>query len=263
MDKAELKRIAVEAATERIVGTSSVPLRYVATLVKTMSGFVDEFKSLKESVFSKDNEMERRIKKLDEALSSYYKELARLSKIQGEKGDTGNPGRDGANGRDGRDTKEIDVYALKNQILSLIRQPEDGKDALIDDDRLEEMLEKVLEKHKERLENEVSSYRNQLAGKVYGKDTWARGGGDTVAAGSNITITNVNGQKVISSTGGSSTALIPVGPVNAVNNVFDVISRPSSVISDGITYFEGAGYSYAALTITLDVPPSQYIRYYS
>lgn len=65
-----------------------------------------------------------------------------------------------------------------------------------------------------------------------------------------------------SSSGGSSTPLTPIGTVNAVNAVFIVTARPSSVVADGITYFEGAGYSYSTLSVTLDVPPSQYIRYY-
>ncbi len=66
-----------------------------------------------------------------------------------------------------------------------------------------------------------------------------------------------------SSSSTSSTPLTPTGTVDGVNVTFGVVSQPTSVISDGITYFEGVGYSYAALVITLDVPPSQYIRYYS
>lgn len=53
----------------------------------------------------------------------------------------------------------------------------------------------------------------------------------------------------------------PTGTVNASNAIFGVTARPTSVISDGITYFEGAGYSYSSLQITMDIAPSQYIRY--
>lgn len=171
---------------------------------------------------------------------------------RGEKGDTivGPKGNDGRDGRDGRDGESIDPVIVAELAAQLITRPKDGKDS----PSLEAIVQAVIDllKESDALEidkrmigfrNEVASYRNQLAGKVYGKDTWARGGG--------------------SSSGGSSTPLIPTGTVDSVNATFGVTSRPSSVVSDGITYFEGAGYLYAALTITLDIPPSQYIRYYT
>jgi len=52
----------------------------------------------------------------------------------------------------------------------------------------------------------------------------------------------------------------PTGTVNAVNVTFTVASQPLYVVSDGITYFEGSGYSYSGGVITMEVPPSQYIR---
>lgn len=63
--------------------------------------------------------------------------------------------------------------------------------------------------------------------------------------------------------GAASTPLTPTGAVNGSNTVFTVVSEPSSVVADGITYYDGAGYTYAALTITMTTPPSQYIRYYA
>lgn len=205
MDKAELKRIAVEAAMERVVGTSTVPARYVASLIKSLGGLVDDFNAVKSSSFARETEMEKRIKELDKALSLYYTELSRLAQIKGEKGDTGISGKDGTNGRDGRDAKEIDIESLKNQVLKLIRQPENGKDAIIDDKRLEKMLDEKLKVHKERMESEVSSYRSQLAGKHYGENTWARGGGTTVSAGSNITLVpQEDGTLQINASGGGS-----------------------------------------------------------
>lgn len=58
----------------------------------------------------------------------------------------------------------------------------------------------------------------------------------------------------------SITATTPIGTINSVNTSFTVTAEPKWVVSDGITYFDGAGYTYAALSITMDVPPSQYIR---
>lgn len=89
-----------------------------------------------------------------------------------------------------------------------------------------------------------------------------RGGGDTVVAGSGVTITNtVNGNKQISATASGSVYYTPTGTVNSVNTTFTVTAQPSSVIADGTIYFEGAGYTYLAGTITMSNPPSQYIRY--
>ena len=55
------------------------------------------------------------------------------------------------------------------------------------------------------VENEISSYRNQLAGKQYGKDTYVRGGGMTMSAGSNITLVpKADGTVEINASGGGS-----------------------------------------------------------
>ncbi len=95
-----------------------------------------------------------------------------------------------------------------------------------------------------------------------------RGGGDTVAAGSNITISTVNGVKTISSTGGGgggggSLALVPETPpepVNASRIVFTVSAEPEYIVADGATLYDGEGYVYSNLTVTMGVAPSEYIR---
>ncbi len=185
--------------------------------------------------------------------------------------------------KEGRPGKDVDDESIFQRLLAKLPKPKDGKNAVIKDEHLRKVAamvktdtldyDRLLDLIKEKLtvkdipglSGEIASYRNQLAGKQYGKDTWARGGGDTVSAGTNVTITALSdGTKRISASGGgASSPLTPTGTVNAVNTVFGVLSQPASVVSDGITYFEGFGYSYAALNITLDVPPSQFIRYYA
>jgi hypothetical protein len=87
------------------------------------------------------------------------------------------------------------------------------------------------------------------------------GGGDLVRAGSGIAITTNNiGAKVISASGGVAWST-PTGTVNGTNTVFTVASEPTEVLSDGTIFVDGAGYSYAALTITLTNPPASFIRY--
>lgn len=58
----------------------------------------------------------------------------------------------------------------------------------------------------------------------------------------------------------SANVTIPTGTINGVNQVFTVTAKPLWVVSDGTTYFDANGYTYAALTITMDIPPSSYIR---
>lgn len=52
----------------------------------------------------------------------------------------------------------------------------------------------------------------------------------------------------------------PTGTVNGSNASFTVASQPTHVVSDGIYYVEGQGYSYSGGTITMDIPPSLFIR---
>lgn len=249
----------------------------VAELVKKISTLHDE-------LTGKVGQADSLLDSVNEHLDRSHKAVNRLTEVQD--GIRFIQGKDGSDGRDGRDADE---EKMVQRILAAIRQPidgetpvvdynrivsdvrklievKDGKDATVDYNRiLNDVKEKLTIDHVPGLRGEIDSYRNQLAGKVYGEDTWARGGGDTVVQGTGVTIIpNANGQKVISATGGGgSTPLTPTGAVNGVNQVYVVVSRPSSVVADGITYYEGHGYSYSALQITMDSPPSQYIRYYA
>jgi hypothetical protein len=84
--------------------------------------------------------------------------------------------------------------------------------------------------------------------------------------GSGIQSISHDGHRVtVNISGGSGTGFTketPTGDVNSVNQVFTVTNEPNYVVSDGATYFDGAGYTYSSLTITMDSPPSQYIRSY-
>ena len=60
--------------------------------------------------------------------------------------------------------------------------------------------------------------------------------------------------------GGGVTVSTPTGTVNSVNTSFTVAATPKWIVADGITYFEGAGYSISVLTVIMDIPPSQFIR---
>lgn len=88
-----------------------------------------------------------------------------------------------------------------------------------------------------------------------------------LVAGTNLSIaySKVNGQDTLTfnATGGGPGGLTvetPTGTVNAVNTVFTVSAEPQWVVADGTTYFDGAGYTYGALTVTMDIPPSASIK---
>lgn len=123
--------------------------------------------------------------------------------IQGPPGNPGGPpgppGRDGKDGKDGKTPIKGKDYLTKAdedllvlRVLSRIKPPKDGITPVIDYERIiKEAAKKIKEEKKlgwrdiDGLENELSSYRNQLARKQAGQ----HGGGTTVSAGTNITLT--------------------------------------------------------------------------
>lgn len=90
---------------------------------------------------------------------------------------------------------------------------------------------------------------------------WIAGTGITIIPTSNNTRKTTD--VTITATGaggGGTTTETPVGVVNGINTVFTVTAEPRWVVSDGVTYYTGVGYAYAALSITMDIAPSSFIR---
>lgn len=176
-----------------------------------------------------------------------------------QKGDRGDDGKDAPIPVRGKDyfTSE-DVKIMVQMVLNRIRQPEDGRDAMVTDEMLSEAIAKYLKKkkisHKDigDLEEVIAPVRHVAA---------MRGGGDTVAAGTNVTITTSNGVKTINAASGAGTWSTPPETPNGSTTVFTVSAEPTEVVADGTTMFDGAGYTYAALQITFTNPPTSYVRY--
>lgn len=59
---------------------------------------------------------------------------------------------------------------------------------------------------------------------------------------------------------GGYTVETPSGTVDGSNTTFTVSAVPVYIVVDGITLFDGAGYTIATLTLTLDNAPQQFIR---
>lgn len=93
---------------------------------------------------------------------------------------------------------------------------------------------------------DVSGIRNYQSfiykGTKYGAEEMMHGGGSSTSSGGTVYYT-------------------PSGTVNGSNTTFTPTSTPTSVNADGITYFSGAGYTFTAGNIIMDIPPSSYIRY--
>lgn len=118
--------------------------------------------------------------------------------------------------------------------------------------------------HIDGLDTKFAEVRNaaamgRLEGKVYGKDTWARGGGDTVVAGTNVTFgKDANGNKVINATGGSGgfSIITVTGAIDDSNVTFTALTEPTLLNINGAFYKKTGGsytWTYVTGTITLNV----------
>lgn len=85
---------------------------------------------------------------------------------------------------------------------------------------------------------------------------------DFRGAGVSSVTRSANGVLTVTIGGGGagSTVETPTGTVNASNTTFTPSAEPQYVVADGITYFDGAGYTWGGTDIVMDIPPSVYIR---
>lgn len=150
----------------------------------------------------------------------------------------------------------VNYDKVAKKAAALLPKPKDGKDA--DHAKIVETVIEALttgkkkikvehiEGFKEGLEQTIAPIRSLAAG--------FRGGGDTVEAGSNITITNINGKKRISGTSGGISKLTATGTVDNSNKTFTFASTPQIVVVNGASYIDGFGVSISGTTATLDNP---------
>lgn len=162
--------------------------------------------------------------------------------------------RDGKDGEDGyTPIKGVDYFDGKNG-----RDGKDGKDA--DDVAITvTVIEKVTKEVKRETDKEYDRIKRHVASKSYSTgdltDTKTATTGQIMKKQADGTWAPAN-----EAAASGVTVETPTGTINSSNTSFTVTAEPKWVVSDGITYFDSAGYSYAALTITMDVPPSSYLR---
>lgn len=174
-------------------------------------------------------------------------------------GDKGEPGKDGM----------VDMDALAAKILKKIPPPIPGKDAVVNIDAI---IKQIASRPKgKRLKlSEIDGWQEteekfldtvRRTGQAY-----LHGGGDTVVAGTNITILpGPNGTKIINSSGGSSggglTELTATGLVNSSNQVFTFTTLPTYIVADGL-WFKAKDsngnnqWTNSGTTVTMVNPPS-------
>lgn len=149
-------------------------------------------------------------------------------------------------GKAGADAQPVDTTALLDQLFEEIKS---GK-------------RKLGVGHIEGLDNKFAEVRNAAAlggaPEVYGKNTWKRGGGDTVVAGPGVVITEtVNGNKKITVLGAGLSPITISGVIDDSNVTFGSTTQPTMLNINGAFYLKTGGaytWSWAATVITLNQP---------
>jgi hypothetical protein len=128
----------------------------------------------------------------------------------GQNGTDGKDGVNGINGKDGVNGISPDIQTVVDSVLSIITSG------------------KLKVEHINGLTDSLSKLKEFL--KIGGY----RGGGDTITAGSNVTITTVNGIKQISASasGGSGFQQSTSGVVNGSNQIFIWATAPNVIVVD-------------------------------
>lgn len=220
--------------------------------------------------------------------------LSQMQIMKGEKGDKGDRGEDGYTPVKGKDYfTGTEVKQIADYIQSQVKNGVDGADGangkngetpvrLIDywtKEDQEKMISDVLKKLPKTKEGKPLDMKNivsEVLKEIKMPDTAAlvskgelteflrrggfRGGGDTVEAGSGVSITSVNGVKRISAAGGSLSVLTTANTIDDSNLTFVFASEPTLVVINGQTWREGSVsggvqiWSKVGSTVTLTNP---------
>ncbi len=241
-------------------------------------------KELKDGIIATKEEFVQQLAdQSEELLQQMRAELLQVQGLDGEDGKDGFDGEDGSDGKDGKDGRDgqdgkngitpikgVDYFTKKDigHIALIASQkikiPKTKKEPEIDGDKLLHIFTNLPEgkklgtKHIDGLEQTLSAFDNQL------RRGYLHGGGDTVSAGTGISITISGGTKVISASGGGVNLEIPTGTVDGSNASFTVLNTPKYITVDGLNKFQTTHYSYDSstktITITDGASPALYIR---
>lgn len=183
--------------------------------------------------------------------------------LKGEKGARGEQGLPGLNGRHGRDgytpvkgkdyfTNE-DINEIVFKTLLKIKVPKDGISP-----KMADIVNAVLKEIKLPERDDIVSKKELVE---FLRRGGFRGGGDTISAGTGITITEINGIKQISTNGSAALSILTAtGTVDDSNVTFTFASVPVLININGSFYAAGstvggvAVWTNVGTTITLAFP---------
>lgn len=159
--------------------------------------------------------------------------LLSITHLKGEKGESikGEPGKDGAS---------VDTREVVSKVLALLRIPEDGKDgkdAVIDEDKIVGKLIKKLQDGKTLDLSHIKGAQTFIKdGVKYKVEELMHGAG--------------------SSAGAAGLGYLPItsGTIDNANTVFTFSKSPTIVVVNGASYINGAGVTISGITATLDNP---------
>ncbi len=158
----------------------------------------------------------------------------------------------------------VDEAKIAKQAAKLIKVPkakdgDPGKDAkpeavaAVITGMLKEGTLKINAEHVEGLDQKLAPIHD-----LERRHNSIRGGGDTVAAGTNVTITRLpSGQAQINATGAGLTPITVTGTVDDSNKSFTAATQPTLLNINGAFYLKTGGaytWTYVGTTITLNQP---------
>lgn len=226
----------------------------VATFITSLNQLKDE---MVDATVANLEKIDAYYEKVDDKVESYYKKVDdKVEELEGKVNEVKELHR-------GNDGKDADEQAIARYVLSQIRQPADGHSPDVEEItqkvlsripvvneksvikeilgkipkaslkviqekiEIDPIIDRILkdERFKTAQETGIAETKRDLRSQIRQDLGYVHGGGDTVGAGSGITITVVNGVKVISATGGGS------GDVNG----------PASSTDNAIARFDGTG----------------------
>lgn len=183
-----MERKPIKSPMQAKAGSPLFLVKLAADLLKVHRDFLS-----KVDIFIKEN-------------TSIREEISRINKLpegkqgpRGPQGLMGPAGKDGRDGLDGKDGFMPDLTIIADLVKAEIPKTQEVPVDLIAARAVQQIEDRDLLKIDERFKKmglDIASYRNQLAmgqrqpqaGKIYGKNTWARGGGSgSTSSGKNVT----------------------------------------------------------------------------
>jgi hypothetical protein len=204
--------------------------------------------------------------RLNEAILQVFNEQKNLLNFVRDKASSitnGKDGRDGTNGTNGKDGSPDTPAQVRDKLESLEDEERLDVSAIKGLDNYEELKTAIAEGKSVSV---VTSPSRGIFLYIDGVKKGIISNMNLVAGtGMSIAYSKVNGQDTLTfnssgGPGGGITVETPPETPDAVTTVFTVSDEPQWVVADGTTYFDGKGYSYAALQVTMEIPPSASIR---